>query len=415
MNRTKIDKKLTKPNPICIQITGFSDNKTLTFGLLVTLFPTEKKAALFFINPLVSFDEERLETLGPSAEAVLTKELEKITNHTIDYKLSISENNFKRIIDILGGVPVYFDPGLIRKTSENYQRRVGEYMLSGEDISDFLKLRDPENPTGYLERLWSQETVTLVLSKRFYKSKSLNHKLLSIIRENELLYDTLNHDIKNSLTGIAGLKDILNRLLVRKNINEPDLNRYLMALFSANNRALSIVNEFTSLSEVNYELNENKLEEFNLEENITNLLDNFQGKISSKNIQLSMNCPKQIRLKTNRVSLNRILENLISNAIKFTPSGKKIHIEVEVYIDKPLSICITDEGIGIPDKILKHIFELSSIKKRQGLENEISTGLGLFICKTISQKLRGDINVESREDHGSKFTLSLPLDIVVNE
>ena len=166
MNRTKIDKKLTKPNPICIQITGFSDNKTLTFGLLVTLFPTEKKAALFFINPLVSFDEERLETLGPSAEAVLTKELEKITNHSIDYKLSISENNFKRIIDILGGVPVYFDPGLIRKTSENYQRRVGEYMLSGEDISDFLKLRDPENPTGYLERLWSQETVTLVLYDR---------------------------------------------------------------------------------------------------------------------------------------------------------------------------------------------------------------------------------------------------------
>ena len=237
------------------------------------------------------------------------------------------------------------------------------------------------------------------LSKRFYKSKSLNHKLLSIIRENELLYDTLNHDIKNSLTGIAGLKDILNRLLVRKNINEPDLNRYLMALFSANNRALSIVNEFTSLSEVN----------------ITNLLDNFQGKISSKNIQLSMNCPKQIRLKTNRVSLNRILENLISNAIKFTPSGKKIHIEVEVYIDKPLSICITDEGIGIPDKILKHIFELSSIKKRQGLENEISTGLGLFICKMISRKLGGYINVESREDSGSKFTLSLPLDIVVNE
>ena len=87
----------------------------------------------------------------------------------------------------------------------------------------------------------------------------------------------------------------------------------------------------------------------------------------------------------------------------------------EFYTDKPLSICITDEGIGIPEKILKYIFELSSIKKRTGLDNEISTGLGLFICKMISRKLGGNINVESREDSGSKFTLSLPLDIVVNE
>lgn len=166
MNRTKIDKKLTKPNPICFQLTGFSDTKVLSFSLLVTLFPTERKAALFFINPLISFSSERLEKLGPNAEEVLAKELEIISNHKIDYKLSLSEGNFKRIIDILGGLPIYFDPGLVRKTSDNYQRRVGEYMLSGEDVSDFLKLRDTENPTEYLERLWSQETVTLILYDR---------------------------------------------------------------------------------------------------------------------------------------------------------------------------------------------------------------------------------------------------------
>lgn len=92
--------------------------------------------------------------------------MEKITNHKVDYTLSISEKNFYRIIDIIGGLPVYFDPMLIKKTSDNYQRRVGEYILSGEELGDFLKLKNPDNPTDYLERLWSQETVALILYDR---------------------------------------------------------------------------------------------------------------------------------------------------------------------------------------------------------------------------------------------------------
>lgn len=166
LNRTRIDKKLSKPNPITFLLCGFSESKELSLGLFITLFPTERKAALFFINPLVSFEEERIEKLGSDTPGLLKKELEKITNHKVDYSLTISEKNFYRIIDILGGLPVYFDPSLIRKNSDNYQRRVGEYTLSGEEVQDFLKLKNPDNPTDYLERLWSQETVSLILYDR---------------------------------------------------------------------------------------------------------------------------------------------------------------------------------------------------------------------------------------------------------
>jgi hypothetical protein len=168
-NRTKIDKKLTMSHSISFLLCGFADNKDLRLGLFVTLYPKERKVALFFINPLIIFEEEKIEKAGINTVNLLTKELEKITNHKIDYRFSISENNFFRIIDILGGLPVYFDPGLIRKNSDNYQRQVGEYNLSGEEISDFLKLRNPENPTDYLERLYSQETVVLILYDKIKK------------------------------------------------------------------------------------------------------------------------------------------------------------------------------------------------------------------------------------------------------
>ena len=165
MNRTKIDKKLVKPNPISFLLCGFSENKDLSLALYATLFPTERKLALFFINPMISFDEEKIEKI-PEPVQVLTKELETITNQKIDYKLSITETNFLRVIDILGGLPIYFDPGLLRKNSDNYERQVGEYLLSGEEVRDFLRLKNPDDPPQYLERLWSQETVALILYDR---------------------------------------------------------------------------------------------------------------------------------------------------------------------------------------------------------------------------------------------------------
>ena len=165
MNRTKIDKKLVKPNPITFLLCGFSENKDMSLALYATLFPTERKLALFFINPFISFDEERLEKM-PDPMQTLTKELESITDHKVDYKLSITESNFLKIIDILGGLPIFFDPGLIRKNSDNYERNIGEYLLSGEEIRDFLRLKNPDNPSEYLERLWSQETVALILYDR---------------------------------------------------------------------------------------------------------------------------------------------------------------------------------------------------------------------------------------------------------
>ncbi|MBK8397558.1 MAG: LCP family protein [Leptospiraceae bacterium] len=190
MNRTKIDKKLVKPNPITFLLCGFSENKDMSLALYATLFPTERKLALFFINPFISFDEERLEKM-PDPMQTLTKELESITDHKVDYKLSITESNFLKIIDILGGLPIFFDPGLIRKNSDNYERNIGEYLLSGEEIRDFLRLKNPDNPSEYLERLWSQETVALILYDRIVQMQKEMKKQWLLLFANFFTTDLL--------------------------------------------------------------------------------------------------------------------------------------------------------------------------------------------------------------------------------
>ncbi|HMV41153.1 MAG TPA: HAMP domain-containing sensor histidine kinase [Leptospiraceae bacterium] len=248
-----------------------------------------------------------------------------------------------------------------------------------------------------------------VLGNQLKSSRNLNYKLQKALRENELLYHTLNHDIKNPLSGILGMQDLLNRLLIRKNIHDPDLNRYLLSLFEANSRALKIVQDFSNISEIITNTDTN-LTEIHLLENLQSLVDNFSGVAFNKNLQFEIICKENIKIKINVNSLNRVLENLISNALKFTPRGKKITLSVT--LDQYLYISFIDEGIGIPERLLKRIFDLTSTKKRNGLDNEVSTGLGLYICKELMQKLNGTISVESTEGKGSNFTLSLPASII---
>ena len=115
-NRTKIDKKLAKPNPITFLLCGFAENKDLSISLLVTLFPTERKAALFFLNPLISFEENKIEKLQ-SENKIYQKQLKdslllpidirntqtiynKISNNIVNISnLEIEVNQYKQNVN----------------------------------------------------------------------------------------------------------------------------------------------------------------------------------------------------------------------------------------------------------------------------------------------------------------------------
>jgi signal transduction histidine kinase len=108
------------------------------------------------------------------------------------------------------------------------------------------------------------------------------------------------------------------------------------------------------------------------------------------------------------------LRNLLSNAIKFTPRLGKIEIGVvdldsKYYTNENITIYIKDSGIGIPKDMIEDLFKVNSKNYRNGTENESSSGLGLVLCKEFVAKHNGNINVESIENIGTTFFVSLPL------
>jgi signal transduction histidine kinase len=106
--------------------------------------------------------------------------------------------------------------------------------------------------------------------------------------------------------------------------------------------------------------------------------------------------------------ISSVLQNLITNAIKFTRKGGEVNISVSKQPGK-LNFSVSDTGVGMTAKQLQKLFRLDKASSSRGTNNEPGTGLGLIICKEFVESHRGEIWVESTLGKGSKFYFSIPL------
>jgi signal transduction histidine kinase len=106
--------------------------------------------------------------------------------------------------------------------------------------------------------------------------------------------------------------------------------------------------------------------------------------------------------------LQTILRNLMSNAVKFTSGGGTINLSAKATDAKSVEISVQDSGIGMNSVLLDNLFCINGQTNRRGTADEVSTGLGLIICKKMIEKLAGQILVESEEGKGSNFRLLIP-------
>jgi signal transduction histidine kinase len=127
-----------------------------------------------------------------------------------------------------------------------------------------------------------------------------------------------------------------------------------------------------------------------------------------KEINIDVEIPKTITVFADINMLASTIRNLTSNALKFTPKRGKIKIYAKNKSTDFIEISIQDTGIGMNESLRKKIFEISAHTNRKGTDGEVSTGLGLIICKEFIEKHGGTIWVESKEGVGSTFSFTIP-------
>jgi signal transduction histidine kinase len=117
--------------------------------------------------------------------------------------------------------------------------------------------------------------------------------------------------------------------------------------------------------------------------------------------------PQPVYAALNKERFNRVIDNLVSNAVKFTPQNGQINLELFPQ-NGQLQLQISDNGIGIPQNLQPFLFERFTKARRTGLQGEESTGLGLSITQQLVQKHGGSIVVKSSEKQGTAFQITLP-------
>ena len=227
----------------------------------------------------------------------------------------------------------------------------------------------------------------------------------------------MSHDIRTPMNAIVGFSDLLEKNLQ----NEKKAKEYLGKIQSSSNLLLMIINQVLEMARIESGTAVLQLKAEDMDALFHRVNTVFEEDIRKKNLQYHTVLDVRHHYAVcDQTKLQEIMLNIISNAIKYTPEGHSIHVEVhEAVSENPSKIrCIfscEDTGIGISEEYLPHIYEEFS-REHTSTENKVpGTGLGLPIIKSMIELMGGSIQVESRQGIGTKFTIDLSFDIALKE
>ena len=227
----------------------------------------------------------------------------------------------------------------------------------------------------------------------------------------------MSHDIRTPMNAIVGFSDLLEKNLQ----NEKKAKEYLGKIQSSSNLLLMIINQVLEMARIESGTAVLQLKAEDMDALFHRVNTVFEEDIRKKNLQYHTVLDVRHHYAVcDQTKLQEIMLNIISNAIKYTPEGHSIHVEVhEAVSENPSKIrCIfscEDTGIGISEEYLPHIYEEFS-REHTSTENKVpGTGLGLPIIKSMIELMGGSIQVESRQGIGTKFTVDLSFDMASKE
>lgn len=224
-----------------------------------------------------------------------------------------------------------------------------------------------------------------------------------------MFFSSMSHDMRTPLNGIIGLSE-----LAGKHADDPEkIKDYLKKINVSSKQLLALINDILEMSKLeNGKLAAND-ELTDLRGSIEATLDVF--KMQAKNEGKSFEASFEIYHNTvccDFARISQVLNNLLSNAFKYTPANGKIKFsvrEIDNQQNTRYQFIVSDTGYGMTEEFLKTVFEPFTRDVRFGAKRIMGTGLGMAIVKSIVDRMEGDIHIESKVGFGTKVTVTLPL------
>lgn len=236
--------------------------------------------------------------------------------------------------------------------------------------------------------------------------KQKNKELELLNKEKDGLIGVVAHDIRSPLNRSTALTDLIE-------MSGP-LNReqkeYLEMIRKVNEDGAALIQELLELNAIETGYRQPQLEAFELDSMIWDLVRSYTARTEQKALKLNFQSTlPPLMVVTDRSYLLRILDNLVSNAVKFTEPGKNIFLTLT---ERPngIAISVRDEGQGIKPEEIGQLFQKFKKLSARPTAGESSTGLGLSIVKALIEALNGTIQVDSEPGVGTEFSLFFKLE-----
>ena len=291
-------------------------------------------------------------------------------------------------------------------------------MEDGEPIEIFVCYKSTQQQTQKPEFLKEEQdlldaiTENLVQAIEHVKArkelKQKNKMLNQLNAEKDRLFSVIAHDLRSPFSSIMGLTSLMEERF--DTLPKDSMKQMIGALNKSTNSLFDLLEnllEWSRIQRGQTRLNPQPHPAFDI---IGEAIDTQHASLTNKNITIKQNIPENLMISTDKTSILSVFNNLISNAVKFTPRGGSITISARYLQNKSRTeFAVCDSGIGMSQEMKKNIFKIDADVKRPGTEDEPSSGLGLLIAKEFVEMNGGKIRVKSKEYEGTCFYFTLPV------
>ncbi len=298
------------------------------------------------------------------------------------------------------------------ETSEYYRIK---YLDKNDDIIDTQVASIPFKVNRKTLKLTIIKDMNDIIKLESLKTQIIEREKRDLIKMQ--FFINMSHELKTPLNLIFTSTQLIENLYNKNKISDDHgiIKKHVDLTIQNSYRLIKIINDlidFTKMESGFYQL---RLENKNVIVLIEDIVMSFANYADNNGINLIFDTNvEDLIMSVDVNSIERIILNILSNAIKFTGEGGSIYVNL-IYEDNKINIIIEDTGIGIPEDKLEHIFDRFNDVNKGFIGNVYGSGIGLSMVKSMVNLIGGTIGVESKLNVGTKFTITMDVDVLEEE
>lgn len=242
--------------------------------------------------------------------------------------------------------------------------------------------------------------------KRTMELEGLNQELKALNLSKDKFLSVISHDLRNPLTSLLASSENLSRSAEK--LQTDQIKMFAGIIYRTSNKILTQLNELVEWAKDQREKTNFSPQELPLRRNVNESLDLLRENARQKNISLENEIDDDLYIHADILMFRSILQNLVTNAIKYTPAGGEAVVVTAQLRDGMVELCIRDKGVGMSEQTREMLFGQVTAASLLGTNKEKGTGLGLLLVKDFIATHGGTLRIESELNEGTCVVFTMP-------